>query len=83
MNVSMSGLCRNAADRRGPTRPRRPHHRQLVFRARRLSRRADWTIWEKIAAISRSVPAYLFAGLPTDGASQHDHYIYGTPKRPV
>jgi predicted RNase H-like HicB family nuclease len=23
------------------------------------------------------------AQLPKDGAEQHDHYIYGTPKRPV
>jgi hypothetical protein len=21
-------------------------------------------------------------GTPTDGAAQHDHYLYGTPKRP-
>jgi hypothetical protein len=24
-----------------------------------------------------------FAQLPVDGAEQHDHYIYGTPKRPA
>ena len=27
------------------------------------------------------LPKEAFDGLPTDGASQHDHYIYGTPKR--
>jgi hypothetical protein len=27
------------------------------------------------------LPPEAFAGLPADGASQHDHYIYGTPKR--
>ncbi len=27
------------------------------------------------------VPAEAFEELPRDGASQHDHYIYGTPKR--
>ena len=27
------------------------------------------------------VPAEVLAQLPTDGASEHDHYIYGLPKR--
>jgi plasmid stability protein len=27
------------------------------------------------------VPAEAFEESPRDGASQHDHYIYGTPKR--
>ena len=29
----------------------------------------------------RKLPPEAFEGLPADGASQHDHYIYGTPKR--
>ncbi len=28
-----------------------------------------------------SIPTELFAGMPSDGASEHDHYIYGFPKR--
>jgi antitoxin component of MazEF toxin-antitoxin module len=39
-------------------------------------------IWERIAALVADVPPEELAKLPTDGASQHDHYIYGTPKRP-
>jgi hypothetical protein len=31
----------------------------------------------------RQVPPKMMAAMPTDGASQHDHYIYGTPKRDV
>ena len=27
------------------------------------------------------VPPEIMATMPTDGASQHDHYIYGLPKR--
>jgi predicted DNA-binding antitoxin AbrB/MazE fold protein len=38
-------------------------------------------IWEQILALTRDLPPEAFEGLPTDGASQHDHYIYGTPKR--
>ena len=29
----------------------------------------------------RKVPREIMAAMPTDGASQHDHYIYGWPKR--
>ena len=31
----------------------------------------------------RDVPPELMATMPEDGASQHDHYIYGWPKRDV
>jgi len=37
---------------------------------------------ERIAALSRDLPPDVIDSLPVDGASQHDHYIYGTPKRP-
>ena len=29
----------------------------------------------------RNVPPEIMATMPKDGASQHDHYIYGWPKR--
>jgi hypothetical protein len=31
----------------------------------------------------QDVPPEIMAQMPTDGASQHDHYIYGWPKRDV
>ena len=31
----------------------------------------------------RNVPPEIMATMPTDGASQLDHYIYGWPKREV
>ena len=40
-------------------------------------------IWERAAELRESIPAEEWAKLPVDGASQHDHYIYGTPKRPT
>jgi antitoxin component of MazEF toxin-antitoxin module len=39
-------------------------------------------IWERIAALTADAPREELAKLPIDGASQHDHYLYGTPKRP-
>jgi predicted DNA-binding antitoxin AbrB/MazE fold protein len=40
------------------------------------------TIGERIAALARDLPPEVIDSWPTDGASQHDHYLYGTPKRP-
>jgi hypothetical protein len=31
----------------------------------------------------RNVPPEIMAAMPTDAASQHDHYIYGWPKREI
>jgi hypothetical protein len=39
-------------------------------------------IWERIVERSAAIPDDEWDKLPVDGAQQHDHYIYGTPKRP-
>lgn len=38
-------------------------------------------IWEVAAELVAEIPEEDLACLPVDGAAQHDHYIYGTPKR--
>ena len=38
-------------------------------------------IWEVIAEISSQVPDKEWAKLPVDGAENHDHYLYGAPKK--
>ena len=38
-------------------------------------------IWEEIVENMKDVPEEVMAAMPNDGASQHDHYIYGWPKR--
>jgi len=43
----------------------------------------DRPISEIIAEIMADVPPEVLTQLPRDGASQHDHYIYGWPKRDV
>jgi Arc/MetJ-type ribon-helix-helix transcriptional regulator len=40
-------------------------------------------IWEIIDDENRSIPPDVWATLPTDLSEQHDHYIYGTSKRPA
>ena len=36
-----------------------------------------------VLAHMRNVPPEIMATMPEDGASQHDHYIYGWPKKDV
>ena len=37
--------------------------------------------WEEIEERMRQLPDDAFDGLPTDGAAEHDHYLYGSPKK--
>lgn len=39
-------------------------------------------IWEHFEEASLAIPDEELDRLPTDGSYQHNHYIYGTPKRP-
>jgi hypothetical protein len=41
----------------------------------------DRPVWERIASMAESLPDDAFEEVPSDGASQHDHYLYGSPKR--
>jgi len=38
-------------------------------------------IWERVQQRMNQVPESDMAQLPTDAAEEHDHYLYGTPKR--
>ncbi|MGB3295408.1 MAG: hypothetical protein WBB01_20690, partial [Phormidesmis sp.] len=42
--------------------------------------RANKSIWQIAADFSKDLPEEVLAQLPHDGAVEHDHYIYGTPK---
>jgi hypothetical protein len=55
----------------GPTAPNPPVERPLHSAA------------QIILDSMRDIPPEIMAKMPTDGASQHDHYIYGWPKREV
>jgi|HubBroStandDraft_1064217.scaffolds.fasta_scaffold1265675_2 hypothetical protein len=39
------------------------------------------SIAETIVERMKSLPPAVFERLPNDGASEHDHYLYGSPKR--
>lgn len=38
-------------------------------------------VWERFQNAVRAIPDEELSALPPDGASEHDHYLYGTPKR--
>jgi predicted DNA-binding antitoxin AbrB/MazE fold protein len=39
-------------------------------------------IWDVAVALTADASPEELDKPPIDGASQHDHYLYGTPKRP-
>lgn len=38
-------------------------------------------IWEVAEDLVRDIPGEALDGVPTDGAAQHDHYLYGAKRR--
>jgi len=46
-------------------------------------RRPPRPVWQMVEELLKDLPEECTARMPTDGAEQHDHYIYGTPKRPA
>ena len=44
---------------------------------------AEKPIWDEILDMTADVPDEEWDKLPPDLAEQHDHYIYGLPKRPT
>ena len=51
--------------------------------ARAPQPRREKSFGEIAAELLADVPEEVFDRLPTDGAAQHDHHLYGTPKRPA
>ena len=47
----------------------------------RQPREAIRPIWEIIEEISNQAPPGTWDSVPTDGSVNHDHYLYGAPKK--
>ena len=47
----------------------------------RAGGRPNRSIAEVIVERMKNLPPDVFDRLPNDGASEHDHYLYGSPKR--
>lgn len=48
-----------------------------------LSNEQTEPFWKTFTQRVHSVPGEVLELLPEDGASEHDHYLYGTPKRNI
>jgi len=55
--------------------------RQLL--AHDLGNDGSEPFWKAFTQRMHSLPDETFEHLPVDGASEHDHYLYGSPKRRV
>ena len=69
-------LCRAAGVQPGAELVAEVQTGRIVLEPARLP------IWERILALTADASAEELAKPPTDGASQHDHYLYGTARRP-
>ena len=52
-------------------------------RTAEVSEQNNRPVWELFDEFTKDLPDEVLAQLPTDGAEQHDHYLYGVPKRSV
>jgi predicted DNA-binding antitoxin AbrB/MazE fold protein len=41
----------------------------------------DKPIWQVAEDLVRDIPQDVLDSIPTDGAAQHDHFLYAAPKR--
>ncbi len=64
-------------------RPSTAHNRPKVSHVVQERNPRKQHIWEIAEEFFRDIPEEEIARLPVDGAAQHDHYIYGLPKRPA
>jgi len=69
--VSTDALVREALDKILADTPVEPSEQKSEPRP----------IWDVILDNMSDIPPDEFARLPNDGASEHDHYLYGHPKR--
>ena len=53
----------------------------FVERIERQKSQPAKTLWDAIQDIVKDVPDEVWERLPTDGSEQHDHYLYGSPKK--
>ncbi len=42
---------------------------------------SEKSLWDVLDEVADSIPIEERDKMPTDGSYQHDHYLYGTPKR--
>ena len=56
-------------------------HQLLDFPHQTQTTKPKQPFWQFIEELTADIPPEVLETLPTDGAEQHDHYLYGTPKQ--
>ena len=54
---------------------------QEVRQRGRVKKKSAVPVWQRFQDAAHSIPEEELAALPPDGASEHDHYLYGIPTR--
>ncbi|MBD1822441.1 hypothetical protein H6F51_08020 [Cyanobacteria bacterium FACHB-DQ100] len=73
-------MTQSRHDRQQPSLEATPHDNAL--NADEPIETEDETLLELMERLTADMTEEEIAQLPKDGAEQHDHYIYGSPKRP-
>lgn len=55
--------------------------KEILQQIESIEKETPPTIWQKIRARSEKIPEEVWEEMPKDGSEQHDHYLYGTPKK--
>jgi len=55
--------------------------KEILDQIESIEKETPLTIWQKIRARSENIPDEVWEEMPKDGSEQHDHYLYGTPKK--
>ncbi len=55
--------------------------KEILHQIESIEKEIPLTIWQKIRARTEKIPDEVWSEMPEDGSQQHDHYLYGTPKR--
>lgn len=55
--------------------------KEILHQIESIEKEPPPTIWQKIRARTEKIPDELWETMPEDGSQQHDHYLYGAPKK--
>lgn len=55
--------------------------REILHQIEIVEKEESPSIWQKIRARAKNVPEKVWEEMPKDGSEQHDHYLYGVPKK--
>lgn len=55
--------------------------REILHQIEIVEKEESPSIWQRIRARAKNIPEKVWEEMPKDGSEQHDHYLYGVPKK--